>query len=198
MKKILILLVLLVLGLWTASADLLDWFFCQVRKNDIIIALKKIDSFYKCKDIIASLETVIIQTAKDLMTIQTYLNRRRDVDYWLSIKKDKLATIDTLQIVRKSISENMKTFETNLTKKSIQWFILTITPYKIRLQKSLVTIAALQQSGFATMEINNYALVLKAQVATLDNISKVTTMKDLTPLLTKYVYFKKLIEWKYE
>ncbi len=198
MRKIVVVAVLLLLELWTASANLSEWFFCQVRKNEVVISLKKTDSFYKCSDTIASLEGIIIQTAKDLMTIQIYLNRHKDIEYRSTVKKDKLATLDKLQAARKGIIDNMNAFESNLVKKSVQWFVLTITPYKINLQKSLLTINTLTLSGFATPEINAYAALLKAQVDIIDNIAKSTTMAALDRYLVKYIYLKKTISWRYE
>ena len=87
---------------------------------------------------------------------------------------------------------NMKTFEATLFQKSLQYFIIKVSPYKISLQKSLVKIALL--SGVATPELNNYAVLLKNQVAVLDAISKCTSPSELSELLIKYVYLKKEIE----
>jgi len=134
----------------------------------------------------------MIETAKDLMKIQTYINRGRDIEYRKIIKIEKQALIKKLQASKSTILINMKTFETSLLQKSVQYFVIKITPYKIRLQKSLVKIQAL--SGVATPALNSYALLLKAQVATIDGLSKVTTTLELNDLLAKYVYLKKTIE----
>jgi hypothetical protein len=88
----------------------------------------------------------------------------------------------------------MKTFEGTLIQKSIQYFIIKITPYKVGLQKSLVKIDALNASGFGNSYLASYTLLLKQQVATLDTLSKATTTKDLDALLATYVYLKKQIE----
>ena len=88
----------------------------------------------------------MINTAKDLMKIQTYINIGRDVDYRKTIKIEKQALLEKLQLSRTTIITNMKTFETNLIQKSIQYFIIKITPYKISLQKSLIKINALTLS----------------------------------------------------
>ena len=156
------------------------------------ISLKQTTGYYKCKATIVSLEQLIISTAKDLMKIQSYIIKGRDVEYRTTVKTEKKALLDTLQLSRKTIITNMKTFETNLIKKSIQYFVIKVTPYKISLQKSLIKIQAL--SGVATPALNSYALLLKAQVATIDGLGKVATMDELTDLLAKYVYLKKEIE----
>jgi len=135
---------------------------------------------------------LIIETAKDLMNIQSYINRGRDLDYRKDIKTQKIALLDKLQVSRGTVITNMKTFESTLIQKSIQYFVIKITPYKIRLQKSLIKIDAL--SGVATPSLNAYALLLKAQVATIDTLGKVTTMTELADFLTKYIYLKKEIE----
>lgn len=196
MKKLVLIFIFIVLGIWTVSADLSDWLFCLIRKDEVIISLKQTTGYYKCKDTILSLEHLIVETAKDLIKIQTYLNIGRDVEYRKTVKVEKNALLDKLLLSRTTILTNMKTFEGNLLQKSIQYFIIKITPYKIRLQKSLVKIETL--SGVATPELNAYELLLKSQVATIDKLSKVTTQTELTNTLNAYIYFKKEIEWKSE
>jgi hypothetical protein len=196
MKKVLLIVVLSILGLWTASAGLSDWFFCQIRSEEVVISLKKTEWFYKCKDTIASLESLILQTAKDLMTVQTYVNRWRDREYRVLVKKEKIASLEKYQSVRKNIIENMKTFETNLVIKSIHYFVLAITPYKVNIQRSLVKIDAMTWSLPSTLL--SYTALLRAQITTIEELSKVETIEELIPLLTKYIYLKKEISWKYE
>lgn len=196
MKKIILLAIFALLSIWTVSADLSDWLFCLIRKDEVIISLKQTTWYYKCKDTLVSLEHLIIDAAKELMRVQIYINRGSDLEYRKSIKIQKKALLDKLQVVRITIGTNMKTFESNLIQKSVQYFIIKITPYKIGLQKSLVKIDVL--SGVATPFLNSYALLLKAQVTTIEKLGKIATMPELTDLLAKYVYLKKEIEWKYE
>ena len=198
MKRIIVIVIFMMLGIWSVRAEMSDWFFCQIRKDDVVISLKKTEGFYKCNDTIASLEQLMINTAKDLMKIQSYLNRGRDVEYWNTIKTEKQALLKKLQLSRTTIIANIQTFETTLLQKSVQYFIIRITPYKISLQKSLVKIQTLTLSWFATPALDSYALLLKTQVATIDALSKVTTQTELIDLLKKYVYLKKEILWKYE
>ena len=130
------------------------------------------------------------------MNIQTYINRGRDLEYRKAIKLQKKSLLDILQLSRTTILTNMKTFESTLIQKSIQYFIIKIAPYTTQLQKSLVTIQAL--TGVVTPAINSYTLLLKAQVDTIDQLSKATTQVELTHLLAQYVYLKNQIEWKSE
>lgn len=184
------------LGVWTASADLSDWLFCLIKNEQVTISLKQTLWYYKCKDTVVSLEHLIIATAKDLMKIQTYINKGRDLEYWKSIKTEKKTLLDKLQKSRITINTNMKTFESTLIQKSIQYFVVKITPYKNSIQKSLVKIQLL--SGVATPALNSYEQLLKAQITIIDGLSKASTTAELTDLLAKYVYLKKEIEWKYE
>jgi len=184
------------LGIWTVHANLSDWFFCHIKSEEVIISLKKTEWFYRCKDTIVSLESLIMQAAKDLMTIQTYINRWRDVDHWTRVKRDKLDTLDRLQLVRKNIIDNMKTFEHNLVVKSIHYFILSITPYKINMQRSLVKIDAMTWQK--TAMLISYATLLQEQIKIIDELAKVETIDALIPLFNKYIYLKKEISWRYE
>ena len=198
MKKIIVIAILMLFTLWYVSADMSDTLFCSIKKEEVTISLKQTQWYYKCKDTIVSLEQLIIETAKDLMKIQTYINRGRDLEYRKTIKTEKQALLDKLQLSRITIVTNMKTFESNLIQKSVQYFIIRITPYKVSLQKSLVKIQAITLSGYSTPSLTSYALLLKAQVSVLDSLSKVTTQAELTDLLAKYVYLKKVIEWRSE
>lgn len=186
------------LSVWMVSADQSNWMFCLIKKDQVTISLKQTQGYYKCKDTIVSLEQLIINTAKDLMKIQTYINNSRDVEYRKTIKIEKKALLDKLQSLRLTILANMKTFQSNLLIKSVQYFIIKVTPYKISLQKSLVKIDILAASGFVTPSLNSYAVLLKAQVTVIEKLSKVITQTELNDLLAKYVYLKKEIQWKYE
>ncbi|MEI6672957.1 MAG: hypothetical protein WCL02_06620 [bacterium] len=126
------------------------------------------------------------------MKIQTYINKGRDLEYRKSIKITKKTLLDKLQASRITILTNMKTFESTLLQKSIQYFIIKITPYKNRLQKSLIKIQLL--SGVATPALTSYEQLLRTQVTIIDGLNKVTTTAELTDLLAKYVYLKKEIE----
>ena len=196
MKRVVVIVIFVLLGIWTVRADLSDWLFCLIKKDQVTISLKQTQWYYKCSDTIVSLEHLIIATAKDLMNIQTYINRGRDLEYRKAIKLQKKSLLDILQLSRTTILTNMKTFESTLIQKSIQYFIIKITPYTVKLQKSLLTIQAL--TGIVTPELNSYTLLLKAQVDTIDQLSKATTQVELTHLLTQYVYLKQEIEWKSE
>jgi len=135
---------------------------------------------------------LIVATAKDLIKVQTYINNGRDLDYRKNLKTQKQSLLTTLQLSRTTIIANMKTFQINLLQKSVQYFLIKITPYKTSLQRSLVKIQAL--SGIATPSLKSYELLLKAQVAVIDKLSKITTQAELIDLLAKYVYLKKEIE----
>lgn len=170
-----------------------DSLFCLVRKDTVVISLKKTTGYYNCKDTIASLEQLIIKTARDLMKVQIYINNGRDVSYRETIKTEKQSLIDTLLLSKKAIVTNMNTFQTSLLQKSVQYFIIKNTPYKISLQKSLAKIDILTASGFSTPSLASYEKLLKAQVATLESFNKISTTQELNELIKKYVYLKKEI-----
>lgn len=198
MKKILLIWILITLGIWSTHADLSESLFCLVKKDQVIISLKQTAWYYNCKDTILSLEHLIISTAKDLMKVQQYVTNGRDIEYRKTIRTGKQNLLNTLQLSRTTIITNMKTFQASLLQKSIQYFIIKVTPYKISIQKSLNKIQLLTLSGFTTPALNSYTLLLKAQAATIEKLSKVTTQAELTDLLAKYVYLKKEIAWKSE
>ncbi len=196
MRKFVVIVVFVFFSMWIVSADLSDWLFCLIKKTEVTISLKQTFGYYRCKDTIVSLQDLIIGTAKDLMKIQSYINRGRDIEYRKAIKMEKRKLLDTLQLSRLTILTNMQTFESTLLQKSVKYFIIKITPYTLTLQKSLAKIQSL--SGVATPEILSYARLLETQITTLDLLSKATTTTQLNDLLAKYLYLKKEIEWKSE
>ncbi len=184
------------MGIWSVYAGLSDWFFCHIDVEEVVISLKKTQWFYKCKDTVSSLDSLILQNAKDVMTIQTYINRGYDVDYRTNVRYQKLTLLKKYQTTKKQIIENMQTFESNLIKKSIYYFVLSVTPYKVSLQRSLVKLDAM--TGSVSSRVVTYAAFLKEQVATIEALSVVETIDELVPLLNKFIYLKKEISWRSE
>jgi len=189
-------MIFILLWFWAVNANLSDWFFCQIKSQEVVISLKKTEWFYKCKDTVTSLEKLILQTAKNLMNIQVYINSGRDRDYWIHIKKEKLLLLEKYQVARKNILENVAIFQNNLVKKTVHYFLLSITSYKINIQKSLLKIDAM--SGSLSPSLISYTTLLKEQIATITALGKSQTVSELVPLLEKYIYLKKEILWKYE
>ncbi len=62
------------------------------------------------------------------------------MEYWIAIKIEQLSMLDRLHTVRQNIIDSMQSFEHNLVEKSIHYFIISITSYKVGLQKSLMSI----------------------------------------------------------
>jgi len=164
-----------------------------LRAEQVVISLKKADGFYKCKDTVVSLESMLIEAIHDLQTIDAYIARWRDVRYWMQIKSDKLVMIDKLQITRKNILNNVSVFENNLVLQSVHYFIISITPYRVSLYQQL---SVLSQSGASAS--SSHISLLKNQIDTIESLSKVETIAQLIPLLDKYIYFKKQLWWKFE
>lgn len=195
MKKIVIIVMVLVclpsVSFWYMEAKL----FCRINQNVIKVSLSPQDGS-KCKTYITYMEQTMRQTAQDLYTIQWYINKKQDVEYWVQVKKDKLASIDTLQSLRLNILASMKSFESALLKKLVDYFTLKNTPYLLQLTKSLSKLSLLTWEQ--PPEVTRLHMLMSWQVQTLEKISKVQTIEELIPLLNGYVYFKQQISWKSE
>lgn len=125
------------------------------------------------------------------MTVQTYINRGLDADYRAEVRHQKLALLEKYQTTRKQILESMEIFESNLIKKAVYYFVLSVTPYKVSLQRSLVKIDAM--TGSVSDRVTIYAAYLREQVATIEALSVVENIDELIPLLNKFIYLKKEI-----
>ena len=116
---------------------------------------------------------------------------RQDVDYWHTIKLQKLAEIDKLQAIRLNIIASMKTFESNLLQKTVGYFIQRVTAYKAKLQRSYVLLTNF--TGTISPYMTEYKTSLSGQIQNIDNIAKVKTIEELIPLLNSYVYLTQKI-----
>ena len=167
-----------------------DKLSCALNNKDITVSLNK-TAGSSCKAYIAYIEQTMRQTARDLFTIQEYVTQGHDTDYRQQVKKDKLALIDKFQGVRLNIIASMKTFEDNLLKKSLDYFILKVTPYKIQLTRSLFKLSVL--TGGIPPDVKKYQTLLSGEVETIDKIGKAKSFEELIPLLSGYIYFKQEI-----
>lgn len=129
--------------------------------------------------------------ARDLYVLQQYIVSGQDPAYREQVKQEKLAMIDKLQGVRLMVIDNMKTFEYNLLRKSIEYFILRITPYRVQLTQSLSKLVAF--TGTVTSDITRMTTLLSGQIQTIDKLAAVQTFDELIPLFNGYLYFQKQI-----
>ena len=193
MKKIVLIVLVLVclpsVSFWYMEAKL----FCRINQQVIKVSINPNDGS-KCQSYILYVEQTMRKTARDLYTIQWYINSRQDVVYWTQVKEDKLASIDTLQWLRLNIIASMKTFELALLRKSVDYFTLKTDSYKLQLTNSLAQLASL--SPDQAPEVVRLASLMSWQVQTLDKIAQVQTFEELIPLLNGYIYFKQQIWWK--
>ena len=169
--------------------------FCRINQNVIKVSISPKDGS-KCQSYVAYIEQTMRQTARELYIIQWYINKRQDVYYRLEIKKEKLASIDTLQGLRLDIIASMKSFESALLKKSIDYFITKVTPYRLQLTKSLAKLSLFTWEK--SSEVTRLITLMSGQVQTIDKIAQVQTFEELIPLLNGYIYFKNEISWKSE
>lgn len=195
MKKILSLLIVSLVLPSFSFGYLETSLFCSVNDQQIKVSLKDPNGS-KCKSYIVYIEQTMRQAARDIYTIQGYINKWHDIEYWKNIKTEKLSKIDKLQVIRLNIIASMKTFESNLLKKSLEYFMLKVTPYKIQLIKWSAKLAALP--GTVTPELQRYMTIISGQIQTIDKIGQSKTFEELIPLLKGYIYFKQQIEWKSE
>lgn len=168
---------------WYLETSLL----CSINKQDIKVSLKKTDG-QLCKSYIVYIEQVMRKTARDIVTVQEYINKEQDPEYRQQIKKDKLAKIDKLQVIRLNIIASMKTFEANLLKTSVSYFMVKIAPYRIQLVKGLNNLTNLPESSDPSLK--SYLSLAQNQVQIIDKIAQVKSFEELIPLLNAYVYFK--------
>ncbi|MEI7562891.1 MAG: hypothetical protein WCJ39_04220 [bacterium] len=161
--------------------------FCQIDKQNIKISLNPLDGS-KCQEYVSYIESIMKSTAKNLIVIQGYIVSRQDLSYRQKIKQQKLAEIDKLQAIRLNIITNMKTFESNLLQKTIEYFLLRSAPYKAQIQKNYTALTS--YTGTITTSLAQYKTLLSRQLETLTQIAKVKTVGELIPLMDTYVYLK--------
>lgn len=196
MKKVIItcIVVLALLpstGFWYMEASL----FCRVSNQNIQISLSATPG-WKCKSYIYYIEQIMRKNARDLYTLQWYITNGQDVDYRQQVKKEKLTEIDKLQVIRLNIIASMKSFESNLLKKSLEFFLPKIAPYKNQLKQSLFKLSSL--TGIVAPTTQRYMSLLSGQLQVIDKMATTQTFDELIPLFNAYIYFKQEISWKSE
>ena len=175
---------------WYMEAKL----FCRINQQAIKVSISPKDGS-KCNSYVAYVEQTMRQAARDIYTLQWYINAGQDVNYWTQVKKDKLTSIDTLQALRLNILASMKSFELSLLRKSVDYFMLKVAPYRLQLTSSLAKLSLLTWNQ-QTPETIRLTTLMSWQVQTIDKIAQVQTFEALIPLLNGYIYFQNEIWWK--
>ncbi|MEI8090958.1 MAG: hypothetical protein WCG98_01595 [bacterium] len=85
----------------------------------------------------------------------------------------------------------MKSFESNLLKKSLEFFLPKIAPYKNQLKQSLFKLSSL--TGIVAPTTQRYMSLLSGQLQVIDKMATTQTFDELIPLFNAYIYFKQEI-----
>jgi hypothetical protein len=85
----------------------------------------------------------------------------------------------------------MKSFESNLLKTAVDYFLQKISPYKVQLVSSLAKLSAL--TGTQATESAHLYTLMSGQIQTIEKMAQVQTFEELIPLLNGYIYFKQQI-----
>lgn len=178
-------------------ADVWENLYCKIDQSSIKISLQKSD-WYKCSEYINTLLQIMKNTAKELYTIQEYIFKRQDVSYRNEVKKTKLEKLNKLKAMRLNILANIQTFQNNLLEKSLKYFLMQISPYKVKLEKTLSKLILITWDNASSPNLQKYVFLLSWQLDNIEQISKIKTVLEFGPLMTKYIYFKNQLEWKSE
>jgi hypothetical protein len=129
-------------------------------------------------------------TYKDIVMMQSYIDKKQDVDYRQPLKDKRADRLKQLQQIRLNILSHMKIFEQNLLNKSKTYFLESIALYERRLTYALKNIEQLPSS----MKGNQYITLVHEQLDTINAIASTQTFEDLNKHIQHYVYLKSKIE----
>lgn len=176
-------------------ADMKDNFYCIISSNAITVTIEK-GKNHKCSTYINVLSQAINKEYKDFLEIQKIIDQWYDVDFWTTIRNDKIERIKKILLVREQIEEAVISFNNNMFDKIKEYLIFSVSPYHLKYKRFAKSFKQFENSRTLPLNVRNMITYLKEQVQVIENILTAEDYDVLIKNFNRYVYLKKQIEWK--
>ena len=176
-------------------ADMKDNFYCIISSNAITVTIEK-GKNHKCSTYINVLSQAINKEYKDFLEIQDIIEQGYDVDFWTTIRNDKIERIKKILLVREQIEEAVISFNNNMFDKIKEYLIFSVSPYHLKYKRFAKSFKQFENSRTLPLNVRNMITYLKEQVQVIENILTAEDYDVLIKNFNRYVYLKKQIEWK--
>jgi hypothetical protein len=180
---------------YSFANNMKDNFFCVVSPNAITVTIEK-ENNYKCSTYLDVLSQAISKEYKDFLEIQDIIEQGYDVDFWTTIRNDKIERIKKILLVREQIEEAVISFNNNMFDKIKEYLIFSVSPYHLKYKRFAKSFKQFENSRTLPLNVRNMITYLKEQVQVIENILTAEDYDVLIKNFNRYVYLKKQIEWK--
>lgn len=175
-----------------------DNLYCELTKLSVRIYTKKTEDTIRCQQYIQSLEYLIKKEYQDTQRIDLYISKKQDVEYRSGVRASKIQKINDLQKIRIWIIESINVFESNFIQKSQEYLQKSLYQYQRSLEIKIAPLAKVWTWYQFSPYIQRQIYLITSQLKNLQEIYSATSSQEMLKAINKYLYFKKLLEWKSE
>lgn len=172
-----------------------DNFFCIVSPDAITVTIEKKNN-YKCSKYIDVLSQAINKEYKDFLEIQNIIKQGYDVEFWTSIRDDKIERIKKIFLVKEQIEEAVTNFNNSMFDKIKEYLVFSVSPYQVKYKKFLKSFKQFENNRVLPLNVRNTITYLKEEIQVIENIMNAEDYDVLIKNFNRHVYLKKQIEWK--
>lgn len=191
-----IFIIIVFLLLWSSFWYMEDSLYCTISNQSIRVSIQRTEDSNKCNEYIKSLELLIKSEYNDILKIQVYIDKKKDLEYRESLQESKKQKIYDLQAIRLWIIENMKLFEDNFLKKTQEYLKSRLEKYYNSLTKKVSPLQKLWTWYQFSPYIQKQISLITSQINTLNAIYTAPDIPTFLKLTKDYLYLKKQLEWK--
>lgn len=183
------------------SSPVFAWdYFCSVKEDVIKISINP-SVGVSCDDYLSNLDLLLVNTAKEMVDLNSLIKQGRDADYWLNVRDQKQLDIQKYSLLKDRILTHIDKFSYTFFIKIRDYVILSI---KDDIQTYIKTFKRIQwfqenYQGYPLSEnLEKYQDIL---VDVLEVVQDIYTAEDTDEILEhyrKYIYFKEVLKWRSE
>lgn len=170
-----------------------DNFFCIVSPDAITVTIEKKNN-YKCSKYIDVLSQAINKEYKDFLEIQNIIKQGYDVEFWTSIRDDKIERIKKIFLVKEQIEEAVTNFNNSMFDKIKEYLVFSVSPYQVKYKKFLKSFKQFENNRVLPLNVRNTITYLKEEIQVIENIMNAEDYDVLIKNFNRHVYLKKQIE----
>lgn len=175
-------------------------YFCSVKEDSVKISINP-SVWVACDSYIANLDYLLVNTAKELVTLNSLIKQGKDVAYWVSIKDQKIVELQNYSLLKDRILSHIDRFSYAFFIKIRDYVILSIKDDIEGYINMFKRIQWFQETykGYALSE--NLVKYQEILVDVLTIVQNIYTSQNVDEILThyrKYIYLKSILAWKSE
>lgn len=177
----------------------LAWdYFCSVNDNSVKISINP-SVWVSCDSYIANLDYLLVNTAKELVSLNWLIKQWKDVEYWISIRDQKTQEMQNYSVLKERILWHIDRFSYAFFIKIRDYVILSIKDDIEGYIKMFKKIQWFQENYKWYTLSENLAKYQEVLVDVLTIVQDIYSSQDIDEILKhyrKYIYLKSILAWK--